>query len=114
MNNKAITLSLMASVNHAADSLGLYRAELARILGLMCQDVSNPGQLESLLNSQSQYQLRAEQFVRFYDSLDRQFSGDSVAMTNWFRRDNVSLGTTPFLALVDQGRLDETIDLLKP
>lgn len=113
MHKNPASLSQVAALNHAADSLGLYRAELARILGLMCGDVSDARQLESLLESSTECQDRAEQLVIFYESLNEKFSGDSVAMLNWFRRDNRNLDTTPFLALVDKGRLDELIRLMK-
>lgn len=113
MKHQQASRALIASVNHAADNLGLYRAELARILGLMCADVSDISRLESILKARAECQLRAEQFVLFYDFLDKTHSSDAVLMLNWFRRHNNELGTTPFLALVDEGRLVETITLLK-
>ena len=112
MNDKTTGLSLIASVYHASDSLGLYRAELARILGLMCDDVSSPARLESLLKSGADCRLRAEHFLLFYDSLGHQHAGNAVAMQNWFRRHSRVLGTTPLLALVDENRLEETINVI--
>jgi len=110
MNDNPASLSLIASVNHAADSLGLYRAELARILDLMCQDVSDSIQLESTLESSLECRLKAEQFVVFYDALEERFSADTVAMVNWFRQHNVELDTTPFLAMVDENRPKEVLN----
>lgn len=102
-------LSLIASVNHATDSLGLYRAELARILCLKCGDVSDSIHLESLLSDNIELQKKAERFVVFHELLENSFPGDSVAMLHWFRKENTSLGTTPFLAIVDDGRLEDVI-----
>jgi hypothetical protein len=102
-------LTLIASVNHATDSLGLYRAELARILCLKCGDVSDSVHLEALLGGNIEIQKKAERFVVFHELLENNFQGDTVAMLNWFRRDNTSLGTSPFLAMVDEGRLEDVI-----
>lgn len=104
---------MIASVNYAADCLGLYRAELARILGLMCNDVSNSAQLALLLEQDNAVQHRAKRFLAFFNLLESRFDEDSVAMLNWFRRANQTLGTTPFLALVDEGRLEAAIDSLR-
>lgn len=101
--------SLIASVNHATDSLGLYRAELARILCLKCVDVSDSIHLESLLMDNTDVQKTAEQFVMFYQLLELRFLDDSVAMLHWFRKENMNLGTSPFLAMVDDARLEDVI-----
>ena len=109
MQPKSPNLSLIASVNRATDELGLYRAELARILCLKCGDVSDSAHLESLLSDNSELRHKAERFVVFHELLENGFSGDSVAMLNWYRRDNAALDTTPFLAMVDDGRLEDVI-----
>ena len=102
-------LELIASVNHATDSLGLYRAELARILCLKCGDVSDSIHLKALLGDKIELRKKAERFIVFYQLLESRFPGDSVAMLHWFRRENAGLGTTPFLAIVDDGRLEDVI-----
>jgi len=107
-------LSLTAELNHAADSLGLYRAELARILGLMCGDVSGAGMLQTLSRADSEPRRRAERFVCIYRLLEQAFAHDDVAMVHWMRRSHASLGTTPLLAIVDDGRMDDVIALLRP
>ena len=89
-------LSLIAEINLACDTLGLYRAELARILGLMCQDVSDSRTLEKLLQEDRHYQQRAELFILLFHELEKRFKEDNVATLNWFRRHNANLETTPF------------------
>ncbi|MCK4707738.1 MAG: hypothetical protein KAU21_03900 [Gammaproteobacteria bacterium] len=100
------TSRLIASVNHAVDSLALLRAELARILMLKCEDVSDSRQLEKLLTGRNDIKLSAERFVYFYGLLENKFDQDNVKMINWFRIDNKELKTSPFYAIVDHGRLD--------
>ena len=41
------------------------------------------------------------------------FPDNTVLMVNWIRRDNVDLGTTPFLAMVDHGKLSGVVDVLQ-
>ncbi|MCG6936728.1 MAG: hypothetical protein LJE83_00955 [Gammaproteobacteria bacterium] len=110
---KADNLSLIAAVNHATDTLGLYRAELARILGLNCADVSDSQNLELLFASNSSVRSQAELFVYFFQLLEILFPDDTVAMVHWFRRENSKLGTTPFLAMVDHGQLGKVVDVLQ-
>jgi hypothetical protein len=110
---KTANLSLIASVNHATDTLGLYRAELARILGLNCADVSDSKNLELLFESNTVVRSQAELFVRFFLLLETLFPDNTVLMVNWIRKDNVDLGTTPFLAMVDHGKLSDVVNVLQ-
>ena len=105
--------SLIAAVNHAVDTLGLYRAELARILGLNCPDVSDSHNLELLFQSNSAVRSQADLFIRFFRLLETVFSNNTVMMVNWFHRENSELGTSPFLAMVDHGRLCDVVDILQ-
>jgi hypothetical protein len=106
-------LSLLGELNHAGDALGLYRAELARVLGLMCAEVSDVTTLRKLLEQDSDVRRRAERFVGFYRLLEQTLVHDDVARVHWLRRQNEALGTTPFLAIVDDGRLDDVIAQLR-
>jgi hypothetical protein len=110
---KTDDLSLIASINHATDTLGLYRAELARILELNCADVSDSHKLELLIKSSLAVRSRAELFVRLFYLLETVFPDDMALIINWLHKDNNELGTTPLLAMVDQGRLSDVVDALQ-
>jgi hypothetical protein len=110
---KTGNLSLIAAVNHAADTLGLYRAELARILGLNCADVSDSKNLELLFTTNSSLRSRAELFICFFQLLELLYADDPVSMVHWFRRENSKLGMTPILAMVDHGQLSKVVDVLQ-
>ena len=112
-NRTSIKLSLPGELSHASDSLGLYRAELARILGLTCAEVSDANTLASLLRRDHAVRERAQRFVCFYRLLEQRFAHDSVAMVHWFRKPHAVLDTTPFLAIVDHARLDDVIAQLQ-
>jgi hypothetical protein len=105
--------SLIAAVNHATEILGLYRAELARVLGLNCPDVSDSQKLELLFESNSAVRSQAELFIRFFMLLETVFANDTVLMVNWLRRENSELGTSPFLAMVDHKQLNDVVDVLQ-
>ena len=102
----------IASLNYAIDSLGMFRAELARILCLKCQDVSDSYQLALLLDENTQARNKARRFLEFFQLLEKKFDGDDVGLVHWFRKQNSVLGTTPLLAMVDADRLEDVIALL--
>ena len=110
----SIELTLPGELSHASDSLGLYRAELARILGLKCAEVSDANMLRKLLIQDHEVRRRAERFVGFYRLLEQTFGYDDVARVHWFHRQHDALGTTPLLAIVDDGRVDDVIRALEP
>lgn len=113
MDYNNIKLPLVAELNHASDRLNLYRAELARILGLHCQDVSTPHKLEQRLHTDTIVKHRAERFIVLYQLLETKFPGDDgVDLVHWFRKLQPQLGTTPLLAIVDERRLEQVITLL--
>ena len=89
-------------VLQAAEQLGLYRAELARILGLQCEDVGALAEIHALLEPGSEAWVQAQLFVRFYQTLDEAMQGNEVAMCNWLRRHNEALGNAPFYSIVEE------------
>ena len=56
-------LSRIAAINHATDTLGLYRAELAHVLGFRCQDASESARLESIFENSLVTRDRADRFL---------------------------------------------------
>ncbi|MDH5799911.1 MAG: hypothetical protein OEZ68_03810 [Gammaproteobacteria bacterium] len=107
------TLSTISRLLLACDHLDLYRAELARILGLQCPQVSDEASLDQILAQNSNAAYRAERFLLFFEALLETFPQDNVRQINWMRRQHAALGNTPLLALVDEGRLEELIELLQ-
>ena len=104
---------LTPAVLQAAELLGLYRAELARILGLQCEDVGALAEIRALLEPNSKAWKRAQVFVGFYQSLDKVMQGNAVDMCHWLRRHNEALGNAPFYLIVDEGRLDDVFKYLQ-
>lgn len=97
----------------AADLLGLYGAELARIIGLRCEDVAALSSGRWLLETDSEAWRRAQQWVSIYDLLYRHHAGDGVAMVHWLHVDLPGQGTSPHRLLVDAADLRPVLNWLQ-
>ena len=104
---------LTQSVLQITEMLGLYQAELARILHLQCSDIGRLSSGKSVLEEHSDSRQQATLFLDFYQWLYIHFDGDSVAMCNWLRRENKELGGVPLLLMVDELRINDVSNYLK-
>ena len=103
---------LSQSVIQVIELLGMYHAELARILGLQCSDIGELTSAQRCIQRDTESWQRAVLFIRTYHLLFDYFEGDSVAMYHWMRADNVSLNGTPHFLIVDDGQLQRVYDYL--
>jgi hypothetical protein len=92
--------------------LGLYQAELARVLRLRCGDIGSLSAARTCLEPGSEAWMQAQHLVRFYRLLYARAGGDGVAMRHWLRVDIDDLGGSPHRLIVDEGRLGDVIDCL--
>lgn len=102
----------MAKVELAAEQLQLQRAELARILGLHCDDVSDAIQLEWLMQSSQAITHKAERFILMYRLIENYCQQNKINITRWFRYEHPQLKSSPFIAVVNHGAIEEVIALL--
>ena len=93
--------------------LGMYQAELARILGLQCGDIGEMANARKVIDINSEAGRQAGLFVYFYNLLYDRFSGDEALMCNWLRRHNGDLSAAPFYLIVDDNKLSEVITYLE-
>ncbi|VAW90599.1 hypothetical protein MNBD_GAMMA21-40 [hydrothermal vent metagenome] len=113
INHKLVTeRQLSQSVLQITEMLGMYHAELARVLHLQCSDIGSLANGKTVLEEGSESWLHALDFLRFYQILYTHFDGDGVAMCNWMRCDHAELGKTPLLVMVDDLRIDDVVRLL--
>lgn len=103
---------LTQSVIQVTEMLGLYRAELARVLGLRCGDVGALADGKSLLTPASEAWERATMLVRVYELLYDSQDGDGTAMYRWLRIPCRQLGGVPLLLMVDGGRMSQVLAYL--
>ena len=103
---------LSQSVIQVIELLGMYHAELARILGQQCGDIGELTSGQRCLERDSQAWQQAVLFIDTYNFLFDYFNGDGVAMYHWMRTDNRHLGGTPHFLVVDDGQLQLIHDYL--
>jgi hypothetical protein len=89
--------------------LGLYQAELARILGLHCPQIGCLASGREQLVPATFAWRQAGLLLRGYQALYRLTGGDGVAMRHWLRVRQVALDGTPHLLMIDEGRLAEVV-----
>lgn len=103
---------LSQSVIQVIDMLGMYDAELARILGQQCADIGELTSGKRCLQKESESWHRAVLFIETYHLLFDNFEGDGVAMYHWMRAYNRHLNGTPHFLIVDDGKLPTIHDYL--
>jgi len=103
---------LSQSVVQVIELLGMYHAELARILGLQCGDIGGLTSGQHCIKRDSEAWQQAVLFVETYHLLYDYFDGDGVAMYHWMRADNRLLNGTPHFLIVDNAQLQLIHDYL--
>lgn len=101
---------LTQAVLQITQMLGMYQAELARVLGLQCSDIGAFASATNVLTAGSSEWNRARQFVTLYEHLYQHYSGDAVAIYHWLRATHTDLAGVPLLLMVDEGRLADVLD----
>ena len=100
------------SVIQVVELLGMYHAELARILGQQCGDIGELASGKCCIQKHSAAWYQAVLFIEMYQQLYDCFNGDGVAMYHWMRANNKQLNGTPHFLMVDGGKLQLIHDYL--
>jgi len=100
------------SVIQVIELLGMYNAELARILGQQCGDIGELTSGQRCIKQGSNAWHQAVLFIKTYHLLFDYFDADSVAMYHWMRAHNKHLKGTPHLLIVDDNKLQSIHDYL--
>jgi len=104
--------SLTQAVIQASHMLGLYHAELARILKLQCAEVGELANAQKMLDPDSIAWQQAEKFISVFECLYMKYQGDEALMCNWLRKQNTELNGVPLYLMVDDGLIDNCLILL--
>jgi len=104
---------LTQAVLQIVDMLGLYQAELARMLLLKCGDIGRLAAAQQCLEPATPAWEQAQLLVRCYRALYVVQKGDGVAMRHWLRIPDEALGGVPHLLIVDDGRLADVVACLE-
>ncbi len=103
---------LSQSVIQVIELLGMYHAELARLLGQQCGDIGDLTSGKCCIEINSEAWQQAVLFIEMYHQLFDYFEGDSVAMYHWMRTHNKQLKGTPHFLIVDDNKLNTIHDYL--
>jgi hypothetical protein len=103
---------LSQAVVQATQLLGLYQAELARILHLKCADIGELANARWQLQPDTESWRQAQLFIEFFELLYRSKQGDGVAMRHWLRAHDPHLQGSPVLLMVDELRMVDVIESL--
>ncbi|MCK5092500.1 MAG: hypothetical protein KAR30_08215 [Gammaproteobacteria bacterium] len=108
-NSRRLTQSVLQII----DMLGIYRAELARVLHIKCEDVGFLVERKRDLELETDAWDQAVLFVRMYEALFVYCKGDGVAMCHWLRSENKDLKGVPMLLMVDDDKLSQVLGFLE-
>lgn len=92
--------------------LGMYRAELARVLGLQCGDIGTLLDDKQCLKPDTEAWQQARSFIDFYQILYKRMGGKESEICHWLRSDNADLKGVPLLLMVDDGQLPRVLQYL--
>ncbi len=104
---------LSQSVLQITQILGMYQAELARILGYQCREIGKLASGQQCLQKETYAWQQAVDFIAVYQALYELFQGDSAHMYHWLRSHNDDLSGTPHLLMVDDLRVADVLALLQ-
>lgn len=104
---------LTPRVLQIAEMLGLYGAELARILHLQCADISKMVAAKKLITRDMVAWPRAILFIEFYQALHSLMQGNDVLIYHWLRANNPELNGIPLLLMVDDDKLGAVTDFVR-
>ncbi len=104
--------TLTQAVLQITQMLGIYHAELARILRVQCADIGQLANVERVIKKNTQAWIQAEKYIALYESLYGACEGSEVLMNNWLRKNNQVLNAVPLYAMVDELRIDDVLAVL--
>jgi len=104
---------LTQAVLQVTQMLGVYHAELARILYLQCADIGAFSNANSVISKKSIAWIQAEKYIELYGCLYDLMNGDEALINNWLRKKNKKLQAVPLYLMVDDLRIDDVLDIFK-
>ena len=104
--------ALTQAVLQITQMLGIYHAELARILHFKCADIGAISNGKKLILKSSVAWVQAEKYVLLYQRLYVFFEGSEILINNWLRKHNKKLNAIPLYVMVDELRIDDVVEMI--
>ncbi len=103
---------LTQAVLQITQMLGIYNAELARILHLRCADIGELSSAHTNIQSNTEAWFQAIKYVEMYEGLYYLCEGSEIKMNNWLRKKHKYLQAIPLYLMVDEQKINRVIDVL--
>lgn len=94
--------------------LGLYHAELARILHVQCADIGELANAQVVLSKNTEEWLEAEKIIKLYEGLFYLHNGNETLMNNWLRKKHQQLNGVSLYLMVNELGIDKVLSELRP
>ena len=105
--------ALTQAVLQVTQMLGIYHAELARILHLQCVDIGELSNANNVISKSSASWIEAEKYIKLYEYLYLSHNGNEALINNWLRKKNEKLKAIPLYLMVDELRIDDVLDVFR-
>ena len=105
--------ALTQAVLQITQMLGIYHAELARILHLQCADIGELSNANNVIYKNSVSWAEAEKYIELYEYLYLSHKGNEALINNWLRKENKKLQAVPLYLMVDELRIDDVLDVVR-
>jgi len=103
---------LTQAVLQITQMLGIYNAELARILHLKCADIGELSGAHKSIRSDTDTWNHAMKYIKMYEGLYYLCEGSEIKMNNWLRKKHKQLEAVPLYLMVDEQEINRLIDVL--
>ena len=103
--------TLTQAVLQITQMLGIYHAELARVLHVQCADIGELSNAEKNILKNTVAWSEAEKYIKLYENLYKLHAGDEPLINNWLRKKNKHLQAVPLYLMVDELRIDDVLDV---
>jgi len=103
---------LTQAVLQITQMLGIYNAELARILHLKCADIGAFSTVHKNIQVNTAAWAWAIKYVEMYEGLYYLCAGNEIKMHNWLRKKHKHLQAIPLYLMVDEQKINQVIDVL--
>jgi len=105
--------ALTQAVLQITQMLGIYHAELARILHLQCADIGELSNANNVISKNSAPWFEAEKYIEIYENLYLSHDGNEALINNWLRKENKKLQAIPLYLMVDELRIDDVLNVAR-
>ncbi|VAW68651.1 hypothetical protein MNBD_GAMMA09-2066 [hydrothermal vent metagenome] len=108
-SEKKLTLAVL----QITQMLGIYHAELARILHLQCADIGELSNSRQNIEAGTDAWRSGVEYIELYEALYRRYDGNEIQIHHWLRKKSKGMPLAPLYMMVDELEITTVLELLK-